>query len=378
MSCTNCFNGCTEITSDKCVRYTGADIPELGIQNGDTLQFVEQTLAQYIISALDGTGIKPAIDPSIICSTVSVNLPTCGEFTITDLTTALIKSICDLQTIINTNIADIADINAELAVLNAPYSVPDCIEGTVDNESTHSVLQALLVNFCALVISLPNTYVALNGPGGINDIINQALIDEGLTGPNIKQYTKMVPYVAVPWFPTPALLNNFNSTGAGSGEYENIYFCNGLNNTPDMRGRVPAGLTDGAMVGLTMDPEVKPSITNPLIPTYSLETKYGDNFITLVESQMPYHNHIGSSAVTEISPNPHTHTISPPATQTGQEVDDERSGAIATSAANNTLIASPTFLTAATTLTIAFAGQNQAHKNTQPTIGCYYIMYIPA
>lgn len=32
MSCTNCFNGCTEITSDKCVRYTGTNIPELGIQ----------------------------------------------------------------------------------------------------------------------------------------------------------------------------------------------------------------------------------------------------------------------------------------------------------------------------------------------------------
>jgi hypothetical protein len=50
MSCTNCFNGCSEITSDKCVKYTGADIPALGIQNGDTLEFVEQTLAQFLIS----------------------------------------------------------------------------------------------------------------------------------------------------------------------------------------------------------------------------------------------------------------------------------------------------------------------------------------
>ena len=38
MSCSNCFNGCTEIISDQCVRYTGFNIPALGISNGDTLR----------------------------------------------------------------------------------------------------------------------------------------------------------------------------------------------------------------------------------------------------------------------------------------------------------------------------------------------------
>ena len=42
MSCSNCFNGCAEITSDKCVKYTGADIPALGISYGDTLLHVEE------------------------------------------------------------------------------------------------------------------------------------------------------------------------------------------------------------------------------------------------------------------------------------------------------------------------------------------------
>jgi len=37
MSCQNCFNGCVEITSDKCVRYKGEDFPILGISTGDTL-----------------------------------------------------------------------------------------------------------------------------------------------------------------------------------------------------------------------------------------------------------------------------------------------------------------------------------------------------
>ena len=40
MSCSNCppdacYNGCVNVISDDCVRYTGADIPALGIQTND-------------------------------------------------------------------------------------------------------------------------------------------------------------------------------------------------------------------------------------------------------------------------------------------------------------------------------------------------------
>jgi hypothetical protein len=44
MPCSNCYNGCTEIVSDKCVKYTGLDVPALGIQNGDSLNFIEASL----------------------------------------------------------------------------------------------------------------------------------------------------------------------------------------------------------------------------------------------------------------------------------------------------------------------------------------------
>ena len=56
-NCNNCFNGCTEIVSDRCVKYTGIAIPSLGIQTGDTLSFVEQALSTFLLSALNGTGI---------------------------------------------------------------------------------------------------------------------------------------------------------------------------------------------------------------------------------------------------------------------------------------------------------------------------------
>ena len=382
MSCTNCFNGCTEITSDKCVRYTGADISALGIQNGDTLQFVEQALAQFLISALDGSGIKPVIDPSIICSTVSANLPTCGEFTIIDLISGLIKSVCDLQEQIDVIIVDVQEINSVLAELNAFYDIPSsCFTGvTIDAESTHSVLQALLDRFCALVISLPNTYVALNGPGGIQDIINQTLEDEGLTGPTTKQYTKMVPYTVIPWFaPASYFTGKFDGTGRGldAGEFQYIYLCNGLNNTPDMRGRVPAGLTDEGMFGLTMDPAVNPA-SSLLNPTYSLETKYGNNYVTLGVNEMPRHTHT-NQAVSTISPNPHNHTGSAAGPYSSPQIP----GGGGFDGGDNNWTQRPfttatTSLTCETTVTINENGFNGAHTNTQPTIGCYYIMYIPA
>ena len=58
MSCSNCFNGCVETTSDKCVKYTGIDVPILGIKKGDSLSYVEQALIEFLTSTLDGSGIK--------------------------------------------------------------------------------------------------------------------------------------------------------------------------------------------------------------------------------------------------------------------------------------------------------------------------------
>ena len=44
MTCTNCFSGCVETTSDKCVKYTGNPIGFLGINTGDTLESIEKAI----------------------------------------------------------------------------------------------------------------------------------------------------------------------------------------------------------------------------------------------------------------------------------------------------------------------------------------------
>ena len=78
-NCSNCYNGCTEITSDKCVKYTGVDVPVLGIKNGDSLSYVEQSIIGFLSSTLDGTGILPVIKPSDVCPTVDKHLPDCDR-----------------------------------------------------------------------------------------------------------------------------------------------------------------------------------------------------------------------------------------------------------------------------------------------------------
>lgn len=386
MSCTNCFNGCSEITSDKCVKYTGADIPALGIQNGDTLEFVEQTLAQFLISTLNGTGIKPIVDLEGVCSIVANNIPPCvgcAGPTLNDLLQALIDSACDLQDLVN-------NVTNNLETLEGPYN-EGCLtveETTFSN--THNVLQAVIDKLCQTDQLLTTTILSLNNyvlEDELANLVVNILEDEGLVGPTTKQYTKMVPYVAVPWFPTTALLNNFTNTGAGivGSEYENIYFCNGLNGTPDLRGRVLAGVTNG-MGGNTLPPDVNPQSNPTFNPNYTLGTSFGTNFVILETSQIPTHTHI-----VNVDDNKHSHFttalgggpfITPSTTNPivwyqdrgnseTYRLQSTTSGALAT-------VGLSSLSESNITVSLEDTGQSQAHQNNQPTIGCYYIMYIPA
>jgi len=390
MSCTNCFNGCTEITSDKCVRYTGADIPALGIQNGDTLEFVEQTLAQFLITTLNGTGIKPIVDLQGVCSIVANNIPVCvgcSGPTLNDLLQALVDSACDLQDLIS-------GVAGNIEILEGPYN-EGCLT-VVDTtfSNTHNVLQAVIDQLCqtdellgTTIISLSN-YVPLTGPNNVNDIINQALEDQGLIGPDTKQYNKMIPYVAYPWFaPTSFVSGYFDSTGKGldTGPYENVYFCNGnFPGVPDLRGRVPVGLTNGDMEGLTMDPFVDPAAAPAFNPNYSVGTKVGTNYVLLDKTQMPNHTHTATTVVRIEDPG-HNHTID--AIKFGGSIPRP-------DGSDQNMTSSPPTSTNVTGLkgtqppgvpgqnvfvdvTNSFEGGNLPHTNTQPTIGCYYIMYIP-
>ena len=141
MSCSNCYNGCAEIVSDKCVKYTGVNVPVLGIQTGDSLSYIEQSLIEFLTSALTGEGILPAIDPALLnpetlCTIVKDNLPTCGDITLNGYIETLIKSACNLQNITLGLGANIATIEADydLVCLSEPGLFPN--SGTRSEEHT--------------------------------------------------------------------------------------------------------------------------------------------------------------------------------------------------------------------------------------------------
>jgi len=365
-NCSNCYNGCTEIVSDRCVKYTGIDVPVLGIQTGDSLSFVEQALITFLTSTLDGTGVKINIDPAIICNLVQQYLPTCKDLSIVDISKALIEAACDLQ-------EQVDAIDLDLATLNADYSV-GCLTGVTSSSDTHSIVQAVINKLCQVEVNLGALALDLQTNYSSNGVELDAYIANYLATHSSSSSlvsNRMVPYSVVPYF---GPLSNFSSTGVGLGDWVDIYLCNGINGTPDLRGRVPVGVT-AVPGGSAYSPQVDPALGNP---NYTLNVPLGTNGVTLTVGQMPAHAHPGSTATTSISPNPHTHAISPQIPFTSGKITASGIGSTgATVPVNTTVTAENVTLTAATTLAIASQGAGESHPNFQPGLGCYYIQYRP-
>ena len=365
-NCSNCYNGCTEIVSDRCVKYTGIDVPVLGIQTGDSLSFVEQALITFLTSTLDGTGVKIDLGTTVVCNLVQQYLPTCKDLSIVDISKALIEAACDLQ-------EQVDAIDADLAILNANYSI-GCLTGVTASSDTHAIVQAVINKLCQIEVNL----AALAADLTLNYSSNGAELDAYIanylathSSSNSLVSNRMVPYSVVLYF---GPLSNFSSTGVGLGDWVDIYLCNGINGTPDLRGRVPVGVT-AVPGGSSYSPQVDPALGNP---NYTLNVPLGVNGVTLTAGQIPPHAHPGSTATTAISPNPHTHTISPQVPFTSSKITASGTGSTgATVPVNTTLTAENVTLTAATTLAIASQGGGESHPNFQPGLGCYYIQYRP-
>lgn len=355
-NCSNCYNGCTEIVSDKCVRYTGIDVPVLGIKNGDSLSFVEQALIGFLTAAVDGTGIIPIINDADICEIVSNNLPTCGDISLNDVLTAIIKSACQLQEQIDV-------IDATLTTLNADYTI-GCLTGVTASSDTHAILQAVITKLCAtdvalaaLAANLSTNYVRLDQL----DILIQEYLDS--EAPSDRYYNRMVPFTVVEYYGT---LANFNGAGVGTGQWEKIYLCNGANGTPDKRGRIGVGTLD-MYGGGALSPEVDPSNGNY---NYVLNSTNGTNNVTLSTLQIPAHTHI---AVPSIVDPGHTHTY---VKSSGNSLSYGNVGSnFFQGGVNTQTTSSQTGITV--NITNSSAGGGESHTNVPTVRACYYIMYIP-
>jgi len=363
MACSNCYNGCTEIISDQCVKYTGVDVPVLGIKTGDSLSYVEQALIGFLTSTLDGTGIKLTIDPLIICEIVNKNLVTCEDLTLVNVINALIKAVCELDT-------RLTAVEGDIAALESEYDV-DCLTGVTSISGTHAILQAAIDKICgleieldALALDVDTNYVKL---ADLNSLIAAYLAS---VGTSTKYYNRMVPYAVVEYY--GPLAGNFDVSGAGLGDWEKIYLCNGNNGTPDKRGRVGVGATTG-MGGGVFNPAVDPAVSGN--PSYTLLGTAGSNTVTLSPTQIPAHSHSATATVTDPG---HLHNIA----YAHGEADQNEPGTYGDLMDMNGVKSSTTTTEIASTgvtvsVSVGSTGGGLAHPNYQPGLGCYYIMYIP-
>jgi microcystin-dependent protein len=359
------------------VRYTGLDVPVLGILSGDSLSVVEASLIEFLTSTLNGIGIKPIVDPLVICNLVQQYLPDCGEFTLNDYITALVKAACDLQ-------EQVDILAADIATLNANYDV-DCLTGVTSTSDTHAVLQAVITKLCdldvdlaALALDVDTNYVKLSE---LNSLI--AAYIASTTSASVKYNTRMVPFTVVEYY--GSLVGNFDVSGAGLGNFEKIYLCNGLNGTPDKRGRVPVGVIAGVGGG-AMNPAVDPA--TPTNPNYALNGTTGANTVTLNTSQIPSHTHVATVtdpghdhfvlANDNAAAIPFTAGPTPTAPVSSYvDLSGNFSYRTGTSALLTATVGLSSTDTTGVTVTNANAGTGGAHSNIQPVLACYYIMYIP-
>jgi microcystin-dependent protein len=359
MYCQNCFNGCTEITSDKCVRYTGEDISELGISKGDSLLSVEEKIIQYLIKTLDGSGIYPIISSSDVCTIIESNIPGTSPFTLNEYITGLVKSLCE----IDNKITVLENENP-----NTEYTL-ECLTVS-DNTNTHAVLQAVIKKLCAVDTELTSfislvdsTYVKI---ADINTYIANYLSSQ----PSQTLISnKMAPYAVVGY---TGPLSNFDSSGAGIGDWDKVYLCNGGNGTPDLRGRVLVGATSG-MGGGSMSSDVDPAVSGN--PNYTLNSNFGINQVGLTVGQIPSHTHL-ATVTNNVNDPGHTHTANADAGSTDApngpnfRRENGNTGTLSTNS-------STTGITVDTIVQNSNTGGNEPHLNYQPGTGIYYIVYIP-
>lgn len=376
MVCSNCYNGCSEITSDKCVKYTGVNVPLLGIQTGDSLSYVEQALITFITSVIDGSGVKITLEEDDYCEVVSQYLQSCSAVTALDLFKALVKAACSLQEQIDTVVDDVATIEANYTI--------ECLEDVSINSGTHAIVQSIINKLCEidqslvlLAADIDSNYVKISD---INGYIAAYLENQQISN---RYYTKMIPYTAVEYYGS---LSFFDGTGAGiaNTEWEKIYLCNGLNGTPDKRGRSPIGAING-VPGPIVDSVVNPSSDPTFNPNYSLGDTAGVNKVTLVNAQIPVHTHTNT-----VNEDAHTHKLAVDENANngnlvaGSYLSRQRDvgGDSNYSLSNGTPSILPTVGKVSEektgiTVSIDNTGGGQAHDNKHPVIACYYIMYLP-
>lgn len=346
MACPDCYKNCETTPSDKCVIYTGDDIPLLGICNGDALFEVDQIILNKLLSALDGTGIYPKDVTLSNCPHLK-NQMIGEDENLNNLLQLLIDNQCSLKEAID-------ELSPSPSLFNTL-----CLTGLPENATSDDILQATVTLLCSIkttVDAIPATYVKNS------DL--ETLVNQIITGNNTTTVYKnrLIPYTAFPYFGS---LSNFDNTGKGivSAGFDKVYLCNGLNGTPDLRGRTLVGAVSN-VPGATLDSAVNP--TNPLnvlSVNYMLNEKFGENFHSLAGDENGQHIH------GVVDPG-HVHRLSG-----GNKRENDGGGK--PSAQDGSYENAGNTDLAKTGISLESSGKGNPHENRQPSLACYFIIHLP-
>jgi microcystin-dependent protein len=345
MACTDCFNTCADkLITDRCVQYTGADIPALEICNGDSLYQVEAIILKKLQELAD-VGNVVLTDIDLSCSFLK-DLLNNADPTISNLMQMFATASCDLYAL----------IKALETQINTPFSINAPCLALPINPTRDQTLVATASKVCVLstdVNTIKADYVKAS------ELCAAVELCIGSPGATIQENTKMPKYVAMAYM---GPLTVFDSTGKGleAFGYDKVYICNGNNGTQDMRGRAVVGANTN-VVGPALDAAVNPALPDNIGYNVAQNTKLGNYTNTLSTDTIPSHTH----AVTDPG---HSHTY------VRAVVGDHPSG---NSVVRPTIEQTTNTSTSLTGVTIASTGNGQPHNNVQPSFGCVYIVYLP-
>lgn len=343
--CQDCFSNCADRqTTDRCVQYTGVDIPILGVCNGDSLYEIEVIILEKLQELAIGDGID--LSSVTIGCTFLTNILNGQDKTLKNLVQMLITASCSLRAMVQILQNEIGTP----LVISAP-----CLTLPA-NPTRDDILTAVVTKLCSLntiVTTIQSDYQLASTLCA--DVT--ACIAAGST----QEYTRMPKNVAMAYMGS---LSVFDSTGKGLSAfgYDKVYICNGNNGTQDLRGRALVGANTN-VVGPSLDAAVDPSLAANAGYNIAQTTKKGTYTVTLTTAQIPAHTH----GVTDPG---HTHLTG----NIGQfmrpcgsacAANYEPGGGGLTSNSNTTGI------------TINSTGGNQPHNTLAPSFGVVYVVYLP-
>lgn len=201
----------------------------------------------------------------------------------------------------------------------------------------------------------------------------------------VSSNNKFVPKkIPLPWYPTNVseVTSNFDTAGLGtSAEFSGWAICNGLNGTPDLRGKFIVGTINNTpnSGAPALAANVDPSNGHP---NYSVASEGGTTKETLTTSQIPSHNHGGSTS----SAGAHNHTITDPGHIHG--ILGQNGGGGLSRARTGTGNTAPTVNTESSVTGISLAavsdhshsisseGGGGSHNNLPPYYSLMYVMRI--